>query len=59
MHIHRGNVLYQRVHDAFGWTQEPVLKLKARTSSERGEKGPLCDPRSELLLGGSARTMRA
>ena len=29
--------------------------MKARTVAERGEEGPLCDPGSELLLGGSAR----
>ena len=35
-------------------------KTKARTVVERGEKGPLCDPASELLLTrtGSARVMR-
>ena len=27
-------------------------------SGEGGEKGPLCDPGSELLLGGSARVVR-
>ena len=29
--------------------------MKARTVMGRGEKGPLCDPGSELQLGGSAR----
>ena len=29
-------------------------KMKAHTVVGRGEEGPLCDPGSELLLGGSA-----
>ena len=32
-----------------------AIKMKARTVVGRGEEGPLCDPGSELLLGGSAR----
>ena len=32
--------------------------MKARTVVGRGEKDPLCDPGSELLLGGSARVVR-
>ena len=34
------------------------MKMKARTVVGRGEEGPLCDPVSELLLGGSARVAR-
>ena len=33
-------------------------KMKARTVVRRGEKGPLCDAGSELLLGGSTRVVR-
>ena len=33
-------------------------KNEARTVMGRGEEGPLCDPGSELLLGGSARVVR-
>ena len=32
-----------------------AIKMKARTVVGRGEKGPLCDPGSELLLGGSTK----
>ena len=32
-----------------------AMKMKARTVVGRGEKGPLCDPGSDLLLGGRAR----
>ena len=35
-----------------------AIKMKARTVVRRGEEGPLCDPGSELLLGGSARVVR-
>ena len=31
---------------------------KARAEEGREEEGPLCDPGSELLLGGSARVVR-
>ena len=31
--------------------------MKARTAVGRGEERPLCDPGSELLLGGSARVV--
>ena len=35
-----------------------AIKTKARaTVVGRGEEGPLCDPGSELLLGGSARVV--
>ena len=34
------------------------IKTKARTVAGRGEKSPLCDPGSELLLGGRARVKR-
>ena len=33
-------------------------KTKARAMGRMGEEGPLCDPGSELLLGGSARVAR-
>ena len=33
-------------------------KMKARTVVRRGGEGPLCDPGSELLLGGIARVVR-
>ena len=33
-------------------------KMKARAEVGREEEGPLCDPGSELLLGGSARVVR-
>ena len=33
--------------------------MKARTVMGKGEKSPLCDPGSELLLGGSARESSA
>ena len=33
-------------------------KMKARSVVGRGEKGPLCDPGPELLLGGRARGVR-
>ena len=32
-----------------------AVKMKARAEVGREEVGPLCDPGSELLLGGSAR----
>ena len=32
-------------------------KTKARTVVGKGEKGPLCDPGSELLLGGKTRVV--
>ena len=35
-----------------------ALKMKARTVVGRGEEGPLCDPGSELLVGGSTRVVR-
>ena len=35
-----------------------VIKRKARAEVGREEEGPLCDPGSELLLGGSARVVR-
>ena len=35
-----------------------AVKIKARAEVGREEEGPLCDPRSELLLGGSARVVR-
>ena len=35
-----------------------AVKMKARAEVEREEEGPLCDPGSELLLGGSARVVR-
>ena len=35
-----------------------AINFKARTVVGRGEKGPLCDPGSEILLGGSARVAR-
>ena len=35
-----------------------ATKLKARTVVGRGKKGPLCDPRSELLLGGVTRVVQ-
>ena len=35
-----------------------AVKMKARTEVGREEEGPLCDPGSELLLGGSARVVR-
>ena len=34
-------------------SREKTRKLKARTVVGRGEEGPLCDPGSELLLGGT------
>ena len=34
------------------------IKTKARTVVGREEEGSLCDPESELLLGGSARVVR-
>ena len=34
------------------------IKMKAHTVVGRGEEGPLCDPGSELLLGGRARVVR-
>ena len=36
----------------------PAIKMKARAEVGREEEGPLCDPGSELLLGGSARVVR-
>ena len=36
----------------------PAVKMKARAKVGREKEGPLCDPGSELLLGGSARTVR-
>ena len=37
-----------------------AIKMKARayTVAGRGDKGPLCDPGSELLLGERARVVR-
>ena len=35
-----------------------AIKMKARAEVGRGEEDPLCDPGSELLLGGSARVVR-
>ena len=35
------------------------IKLKARAVVGRGEEDPLCDPGSELLLGGNARGVGA
>ena len=35
-----------------------AIKMKARAVVGRGEEGPLCDPGSELLLGGRARVVR-
>ena len=35
-----------------------AIKMKARTVVGREDEGPLCDPGSELLLGGSARVVR-
>ena len=35
-----------------------AIKMKARTVVGRGGEGPLCDPGSELLLGGRARVLR-
>ena len=35
-----------------------AINMRARTVAGRGEKGSLCDPGSELLLGGSARVVR-
>ena len=35
-----------------------AVKMKARAEVGREEKGPLCDPGSKLLLGGSARLVR-
>ena len=32
--------------------------MRACTVVGRGEEGPLCDPGSELLLGGSARAVQ-
>ena len=34
-----------------------MMKMNARTVVGTGEKGLLYDPRSELLLGGSARVV--
>ena len=36
----------------------PRGKIKARAEVEREEEGPLCDPGSKLLLGGSAGVVR-
>ena len=36
-----------------------AVKMKARAEVGREEDGPLCDPGSELLLGGSAKVVRA
>ena len=35
-----------------------AIKMKACTLVGRGEEGPLCDPGSKLLLGGSAKVVR-
>ena len=35
-----------------------AMKMKARTVVGMGEEGPLCDPGSALILGGSARVVR-
>ena len=35
-----------------------AVKMEARAEVGREEEGPLCDPGSELLLGGSARVVR-
>ena len=35
-----------------------AVKMKARAEVGREEEGPLCDPGSELLLGGSTRMVR-
>ena len=35
-----------------------AIKMKARAEVGREEEGPLCDPGSEVLLGGSARVVR-
>ena len=35
-----------------------TIKMKARAEVGRGEEGLLCDPGSELLLGGSVRVVR-
>ena len=35
-----------------------AIKIKVRTVVGRGEKSPLPDPGSELLLGGRARVVR-
>ena len=32
-----------------------AIKMKVRAVVGRGEGGPLCDPRSELLPGGGAK----
>ena len=36
----------------------PTIKMNARTVVGSGAEGPLCKPRSELLLGGRARVVR-
>ena len=35
-----------------------AVEMKARAEVGKEEEGPLCDPGSELLLGGSARVVR-
>ena len=35
-----------------------AVKMKARAEVGREEEGPLCDPGSELLLGGGTRVVR-
>ena len=35
-----------------------MMKMKARTVLGRGDEGPLCDPASEVLLGGRARVVQ-
>ena len=49
-------VLIREEHAEFLLAIKMTIKIKARAAVEgTGEKGPLCDPGSESLLGGSAR----